>query len=650
MLRPVIGFLFATLLSVQGVPQRAAASHRPDRFLQSGHTSSIQVLALSSDGRWVASGGYDKTVIVWNAVTGEEQWKLTGHSDPSDPIVTLAFSPGGNRLASASSKGRLKIWELQKGIATYSANLHSGVTGIAFSSDGELWAAGVNAVQESARARIEIHEAASGNVFRTVTTTWGVVTALTLTENGLLVASGRTGDDGDEGSVQIWKAASGEPVKAYPVMADALSANGRFMAHIDYSKNPKSIVVFDLASGQQQHAIPASNPGAVSFSPDGQQVAVMDPMRSDLRISSVTTGAEIKTMPAEQSIGELGLNAAAFSADGKTVVAAPYRGNSIKMWDVATGRELRSLEGQAPIQGLAVTPDGRGLVVSTQLGVNLWDVATGKKVAHLSNGPVNFLILSRDGRWLATNPGVQFPGETLRVWDIQNRISAADFTFSKGGTPVLAMAFVPAGSPLSSLGPFSRSWEFTADDGKHAIWSASSPVASSPDGKLLVAQLGLSGNLDVWETTSGQKLTSLPAHKMSISSLTFSSDGRWLVSAGQESPPAGNFGGVDRGNEWGMKVWDVATWKPRISISFLRVGAVCAAFSPDGRRVAVEKTWTTVEVLDTESGALLDVLTATDPRPQSHQFTSKNLTFSADGKWLFQGAQNGIRVWKLAAP
>jgi WD40 repeat protein len=628
-----------------GASLRAATSHAPDRLLQSGHTSSIQALALSSDGRWVASGGYDKTVIVWNAATGEERWRLTGYSDT---IIVLAFSLDGRRLASASAGGQVKIWDVQTGVSSYSANMHSAVRAIAFSNDGQLWAAGVDAVKEGTTAKLEIRNATSGNLIRSISTPWDLVTTLAIKPEGLLVASGGIGEgEEEEGSVQIWNITSGELVKAYPVIANAFSRNGRFMARIDYLKDPKRIVVSDLTTGQQKQAFAASNPGAVFFDSDGQEVAVTDPMKSELKIWSVTTGAEIKTLPADRSIGMLGLNIAAFNGDGKTVVAAPYPGNSIKMWDLATGSELRKFEGQSPVQGLAVTPNARWLVVSSQLGVNLWDVASEKRVANLSHGPVDFLILSSDGRWLATNPGVQFSGETLRIWDMKGQTPAADFTFGKGGTPIRAMAFVPPGSPLTSLGPFSRSWEFAADDGKHAIWSGSSPMVSSPDQKLLVAQSGMGGNLDVWDMVSGRKLATLSAHTMGVSTLSFSPDGRLLVTTGQESPPTGNFAGGTRGNEWGMKVWDAVTWKPRLSISFFRVGAPCAAFSPDGREVAVEKSWETVELLDAVNGASLGVLTATDPQPQSHQFTSRNLVFSADGT-LFQGAQNGVRVWRLA--
>src|SRR5438105_15923831 len=94
MIQEVAALLLAVLFLLQVAPgpqkpaEKGAASHRPDRLLQSGHTRVIQALALSSDGRWIASGGYDKTVIVWNVATGDEQWRFGGHADT---IVGLAF-------------------------------------------------------------------------------------------------------------------------------------------------------------------------------------------------------------------------------------------------------------------------------------------------------------------------------------------------------------------------------------------------------------------------------------------------------------------------------------------------------------------------------------------------------------------------------
>ena len=176
-------------------------------------------------------------------------------------------------------------------------------------------------------------------------------------------------------------------------------------------------------------------------------------------------------------------------------------------------------------------------------------------------------------RWLATNPGLAFAGETLQIWDMKSRTRVADFSFGQGGTPMLAMTFVPTGSPLTSLGPFSRSLEFSGDDGKHTIWSAPSPIVSSPDGKLLVAQFGVGGNLEVWDLTSGKKLTTLAAHSLSVSTLSFSPDGRLLVTTGQETTP-GNFAA------WGASKWR-ARWWP----------SCAGSFPGPGRRGSCARVW-----------------------------------------------------------
>jgi len=89
------------------------------------------------------------------------------------------------------------------------------------------------------------------------------------------------------------------------------------------------------------------------------------------------------------------------------------------------------------------------------------------------------VILARDR--LATNPGAQFPGETLKVWDTKTWTLAADFHFGQRGTPVFSIAFIPNDSPLTTLGPLSRSFEFTVGgesirSGAHHLLSLSARI------------------------------------------------------------------------------------------------------------------------------------------------------------------------------
>ena len=61
-------------------------------------------MAFSPDGRRLASAGWDRTVKVWDAATGQEALTLTGHTEP---VWSVAFSPDGRRLASAElGRGR----------------------------------------------------------------------------------------------------------------------------------------------------------------------------------------------------------------------------------------------------------------------------------------------------------------------------------------------------------------------------------------------------------------------------------------------------------------------------------------------------------------------------------------------------------------
>jgi len=75
-----------------------------------GHSDSIYAADLSLDGRWLATGSYDRSIKVWDTVTGEEVAGLDGHHGP---VFGLAFHPSGELLASASDDGTVKLWDVK---------------------------------------------------------------------------------------------------------------------------------------------------------------------------------------------------------------------------------------------------------------------------------------------------------------------------------------------------------------------------------------------------------------------------------------------------------------------------------------------------------------------------------------------------------
>jgi len=71
----------------------------------------VQSVAISSDGRLVAAGSYDKVVRIWDARTGELLETLQGHSSQ---VRSVAFTPDGRGLVSGSLDNTLKYWDVSR--------------------------------------------------------------------------------------------------------------------------------------------------------------------------------------------------------------------------------------------------------------------------------------------------------------------------------------------------------------------------------------------------------------------------------------------------------------------------------------------------------------------------------------------------------
>ncbi|MHC5729339.1 MAG: WD40 repeat domain-containing protein, partial [Nostoc sp.] len=74
-----------------------------------GHSGSVNSVAISPDGKTLASGSDDETIKLWNLATGEQIRTLTGHSE----VLNVAISPDGKTLVSGGSDNTIKIWRLK---------------------------------------------------------------------------------------------------------------------------------------------------------------------------------------------------------------------------------------------------------------------------------------------------------------------------------------------------------------------------------------------------------------------------------------------------------------------------------------------------------------------------------------------------------
>jgi WD40 repeat protein/serine/threonine protein kinase len=366
------------LASVGGGPGTAGgvkvwdAQTGQELFTFKGHTNFATSVVFSPDGTRLASGGWYEAVKIWDATTGQEPRTISG---PTGGGRGGAFSPDGKRLASgggtwddakkASIAGEVRVWDAHTGQGLLTCKGHTGaVLSVAFSPDGKRLASA------SGDKTVKVWDAQTGQGLFTCKGHTAAVVSVAFSPDSTRLASSSSApnryhgfrDPGEPGEVIVWDAQTGRELLS-------LKGHRRFVDSVVFSPDGKRLVtlgrdhpkVWDSQTGQEILTLKARSSmgaGSVAFSPDGKRLVI------DGKVWDAQTGQELLTLE-----GGAGVHRAVFSPDGKRLASAS-EDNTVKVWDAQTGQELLTLKGGGHV---VFSPDGHRLASAGGRTVTIWD-------------------------------------------------------------------------------------------------------------------------------------------------------------------------------------------------------------------------------------------------------------------------------------
>jgi WD40 repeat protein/tRNA A-37 threonylcarbamoyl transferase component Bud32 len=381
-------------------------------------------IALRRDGREMAHLAPADVVRVIDPESGRELYALRKHAAP---ITCILFSLAGDRVATASRDGTIKVWSSAVDWDVLHLPGHAGggfnevlgafhspdpnfpvvyrmmlntneVFSVVYSPDGKHLASG------GVDGMLHVREAATGQDVLLLRAHSPLrheteapdqlhhlqgVDAIAYSRDGKLLASG-----GADGTVKVWDASNGKmlcPITAHnqPVSGVAFSPDGRLLASSSWDRTVK---VWEAATGKLLHTLSGHRRqvSRVAFRPDGKVLASSS-WDQTIRLWNPETGQQVRCLDWISQPGRVDpIDSLAFHPSGDYLAAAPDPfggGGEVKVFDLKTGATVHSLPGHIyGIFQVVFSADGRRFAsCSCDGGVKVWDMATGQELLSFDN-------------------------------------------------------------------------------------------------------------------------------------------------------------------------------------------------------------------------------------------------------------------------
>lgn len=465
-------------------------SFSPDgKHLAAAHSTAVTILPINGDAnrrfegrRWAVfhpdgsrlAVTHDNSVVIYDWATGRRLHSLTANAKS---FWACAFSPNGERLATAGLDSTVRMWDVQSGKPVGEPRqFHQQVNSLHYFSDGRLLASQHN---ES-----RILDPESGVELARVPAGSHGADRMAISPDDQLVAW-----PARDGTIKVWNLKTNEEefaLRGHPPYLEGLAFNRDSNQLISVGSD-SAIRIWGLVAPRETRVLSRARPfGGMAFSSDGHRLVIA---RNGAGLHSIEKD-RVQILDAESGRELLrldGLGNPCFGP-GDRWLATNRTDGSVSLWDPQSGREIRNLaaDGHRSMR-IAINRDGSRLASGTNAGkILIWDLAQElpPQIVGGHSDLVTSLAFSADGRTLAS---CDLHG-TIVIWN-----------------------------------------ELLTETKRWRIGSASQFMAFSPNSQLL-AIAGESSTITIWDAATGEQLRKLHGHTAGVSSLAFTPDGARLVS------------------------------------------------------------------------------------------------------------------------
>jgi WD40 repeat protein len=601
----------------------AAHNHGVARHVWRDHGGDSTDLALSPDGRVLASASRDGSVVLRDL----ERGTVTRIDELPDWVTDVAFSPTQPHLATADRGHGVRIWSLSGQLVQRFDEHRAPVQRVAFSPDGRFLAS-------ADRSGAVVLRPLAGGPSRPLAGHTAAVQQLAFSPDGASLAA-----IDQDGSVWLWRVtgagqdrlSTGQDDQNRPLATPLAAASPASMTGPKPAPNPNA--THDLAFSGDGAWLAATGPGGVvrvfalpgarlhaTYEHGAEVLALALAPGDSPALATVTSDGAVRRWDlASGAATRLGVHddaavAVAFSPDGALLASAGADG-VVRVWNRATGAEVRHYAGARDhVRRLVFAPDGSRLWSMGRVsGVREWDLAeVTRQRMRGPSGNVNALAVAPDSKHAATGHGFG----SVMLWDLE---TGQGTEVDNHGSNIAALAFSSDGRYLASGGQSGAVRLVDRQGGRQGGQGSARVLGThgdtwvrwldfSRDGRLL-ASGGDDGAASVWNLETGQ-VQRLVAGTASVRHLAFSPDGGLLATAAADGA---------------VTLWDLASGTHR-ALGSHAGGARHVAFSPDG-------AWLASGGLDHQV-RLWNVRTGESRARPGHRGDINELYFSPDGRYL----------------